>query len=307
MLQIQKYENVHGSSEVLHTRCGFLNTEFNRLHMGISFSAGDNFMYNHDRGHQNISLQKGLSMNNFQDTLLVPFRDADSFKQFLIACAVVLAGFIIPILPLILLMGYTTRIMRQVIDERKEPSLPVWQGSDLSEMFRDGLRLYGAQLVLMLPLLLFMGCGIISILGGSMGFAAFAEEGVRSFAPIGGLFFFFGMMYILIFAILSIPYGIITAAAQAHVAAKRSFTAAFEFKEWWPIFRKGLGQFVIAYITIMVSSLIFAFVIQIAMVTLVLVCIVPLIMIPYSAYLMLMTNTFYAQAYAAGRDALQPV
>lgn len=183
--------------------------------------------------------------------------------------------------------------------------MPVWQGSDLSEMFLDGLRLYGAQLVLMLPLLLFMGCGIISILGGSMGFAAFADEGARSLAPIGGLFFLIGMMCILIFALLSIPYGIITAAAQAHVATKRSFRAAFEFKEWWPIFRTGLGQFVIAYITIMVGSLIFAFVIQIAMMTLVLMCIVPLIMIPYSAYLMLMTNTFYAQAYAAGRDALQ--
>jgi hypothetical protein len=244
-------------------------------------------------------------MNNFQDTLLFPFRDADAFKQFLIACAVVLAGFIIPILPLILLMGYATRIMRQVIDERKEPSMPAWQGSDLSEMFLDGLRLYGAQLVLMLPLLLFLGCGIISIVSGSIGFSTLADESTRSFAPIAGIFFFIGIILITIFSLLSLPYGIITSAAQAHVATKHSFAAAFEFKEWWPIFLKGLGQFVIAYIVIMVTSLIFVFVIQFAMITIVLMCIVPFIMIPYSAYLMLMTNTLYAQAYATGRDALQ--
>ena len=244
-------------------------------------------------------------MNNLQETLFFPFRDADSRKQFLIACAVVLAGFIIPILPFILLMGYTTKIMRQVIDEKKEPSMPAWQGSDWSEMLLDGLRLYGAQLVLMLPLLLFMGCGIISMVSGSIGFSTLADESTRSFAPIAGVFFFVGIVFITIFSILSLPYGIITTAAQAHVATKRSFTAAFEFKEWWPIFQKGLGQFVIAYIIVMVTSLIFAFVIQFAMITIVLMCVVPFIMIPYSAYLTLIMNTFYAQAYASGREALQ--
>jgi hypothetical protein len=34
-------------------------------------------------------------------------------------------------------------------------------------------------------------------------------------------------------------------------------------------------------------------------------CIVPFVMIPYSVYIMLMTNTLTAQAYLAGRDALQ--
>jgi hypothetical protein len=41
------------------------------------------------------------------------------------------------------------------------------------------------------------------------------------------------------------------------------------------------------------------------MMTLVLMCIVPFVMIPYSVYIMLMTNTLTAQAYLAGRDALQ--
>ena len=123
-------------------------------------------------------------MNNFQETLLFPVRDAESRNRFLIACAVMLAAFIIPILPAILLTGYTTKIMRQIIHEKKAPSMPEWQGSDWSEMFMDGLRLYGAQFVLTLPLLILMGCGMISIFAGSAGFAAFADEGSRSLAPV---------------------------------------------------------------------------------------------------------------------------
>lgn len=244
-------------------------------------------------------------MNNLQDTLLFPFRDREAWSQFLIACAVMLVAFIIPILPVIFLMGYTMKIMRQVIDERQPPSMPSWQGTDWSEMFLDGLRLYGAQLVLMLPLFVLLGCGMATLLGGSVSFAALAEEGNQVLAPLGGLLFFVGLGSIMIFTLLSIPYGIVTAAAQAHVASKRSFTAAFEFQEWWPIFRSGLGQFAIAYVMILIASFVFSFVLQIAMVTIVLICIVPLLMIPYSAYLIIITNTFYAQAYVAGREALQ--
>jgi hypothetical protein len=244
-------------------------------------------------------------MNNIQDTFLFPFQDKESWTQFLIACAIMLTAFIIPILPVLLLMGYTMKIMRQVIDESKKPSMPAWQGSNWSEMLLDGLRLYGAQLVLMLPLFIFLGIGIILLISGSIGFSALADEGNRAFAPIGGILFFAGMMFIIIFAILSLPYGIITPAAQAHVVTRRSFTAVFEFQHWWQVFRRGLGQFVVAYVMIMIASFIIAFVIQVAVVTIVLMCIVPFLMIPYSAYLMIISNTLYAQAYAAGREALQ--
>jgi uncharacterized membrane protein YgdD (TMEM256/DUF423 family) len=244
-------------------------------------------------------------MNNLQDTLLFPFRDKDAWSQFLIACVLMLAAFIIPLLPVIFLMGYTVKIMRQIIEEGRSPSMPSWQGADWSEMFMDGLRLYGAQLALMLPLILFLGCGLVTLFSGSISFAALADEGNQALAPIGGLLFFVGMGSIMIFALLSIPYGIVTAAAQAHVARKRSFTAAFEFQEWWPVFRSGLGQFVIVYVMILIASFVFSFILQIAMVTIVLICVVPLLMIPYSAYLMIITNTLYAQAYVAGREALQ--
>ena len=58
-------------------------------------------------------------MINWQETLLFPVKDAAARKQFLIACLVTLAGFIIPLIPTLVLMGYGVKIMRQVIQERK--------------------------------------------------------------------------------------------------------------------------------------------------------------------------------------------
>jgi len=241
-------------------------------------------------------------VNNLQDILLFPFRDAEARKQFLIACLVALAGFIIPLVPFIFLMGYSARIMRQIIDERKSPSMPDWQESDPSEMFMDGLRLYGSQLVLTLPLLLLMGCGITFMVGGSLSMAIPTDNGSASLAPVGILFFLLGIGSMMLFTLLSFPYGVVISAVGPHVVTQRSFSAAFQFKDWWAIFRKGLSQFILNYLLIMVVSFVFMFVIQFAMITIVLMCIVPLLMIPYTAYLSLATNALYAQADLAGID-----
>ena len=246
-------------------------------------------------------------MNNIEDILQFPFHDRDSWSQFLIACAIMLTAFIIPILPTILMLGYAVKIMRQIILEKRSPSMPAWQGSDWAEMLMDGLRLYGAQIVLMLPLFLLIGCGVASLLGGTVGISALADRGSQSFGPVAGLLLFIGIFFTIISSLLSLPYSIVLSAAQGHVAAKRSFAAAFEFREWWQIFRAAIGHFLIAYAVMLIASFILAFAIQIAMITIVLICIIPLFMIPYSVYLMLVSSALYAQAYAKGQEALQRV
>ena len=244
-------------------------------------------------------------MNNWQETLLFPVRDAEARKQFLIACLVTLAGFIIPLLPTILLMGYGVKIMRQVLQERKNPSMPEWQGSDWSAMLMDGLRVFGLQIILMLPLFIIMGCGFFFMISGSIGFAALADQSTQAFAPVGGLFFFLGIGMMMLFTLLSIPYGVIISAAIPHAVANNSFEAGFKFKDWFPIFRKGLGNFILSYVFVMVVSFVFMFAIQFAMITIILMCIVPFLMIPYSTYVTLIANTVYSQAYVTSLDALQ--
>jgi len=266
---------------------------------GVSIALGVSLYYNI------LPPNKDNKMNNIQETLLFPVRDEEARKQFLIACLVVLAGFIIPILPFLLLMGYCAKIMRHIIDERKSPTMPKWEGSDWSAMLTDGVRLYGAQLVLTLPLMLVLGCGFVAMIGGSMTMSLAAYENADELISIGILFLFFGIGSMILFSIFSIPYGVIISAAGPHVVTNRSFAAAFQFKDWWAVFRRGLGQFILSYAIIMVLSFVLVFVMQIAMLTIVLMCVVPLIMIPYTAYSTLLMNTLYAQAYLAGKDALE--
>lgn len=244
-------------------------------------------------------------MTNLQEILLFPVRDSQSRIQFLIACAIMFAAVFIPILPSLILMGYSARIMRQIIEQKKGPSMPLWQGRDWSELLMDGVRLYGAQIVLMLPLLLLIGCGLVFMVSGAIAIPVLAEEGTSPWA-IGGVFFMLiGTFFMGLFALLSMPYSVIISAALPHVAVQRSFQAAFQFREWFSIFRKAVGQFILGYAVILIASMVFMFVIQIAMLTIVLLCIVPLLMAPYMAYQILITNAVFAQAYAVGRDALQ--
>ena len=263
-----------------------------------------NFMYNTGWALQHFIVQR-KTMNNIQDTLLFPVRDAEARKQFLITCAIMLTVFIIPILPTLIVMGYCAKIMRDVIEEKKSPSMPSWQGSNWSELLVDGLRIYGAQLVLTLPLLVLMGCGIIPMLAGSVGFAALPEDGGEGFAALGMLFFTIGTIIFMLVSVLSLPYSVIVSAALPHVATKRSFQAAFEFNQWFPIFRQALGQFIVGYVIILAASFVFTIVMQVAMMTIILICIVPVIMIPYISYQLLIMNTVFAQAYVMGRDGLQ--
>jgi hypothetical protein len=243
-------------------------------------------------------------MNNIQETLLFPVRDAEARKQFLIACAVALASFIIPILPMLVLMGYSAKIMRQIINEHREPFMPTWQSDDLSEMLLDGLRLWGAQLILTLPLLLLMGCGMAFLFGGSFSVAALADQHADSIVPIGVMLTIFGSLLVGLFGILSLPYSVIISAALPHVTVKRSFQAAFEFQEWFSIFRRALGQFILGYAVIILASFALAIAIQVAFITIILICVVPFLMVPFMVYQTLIMNSVFAQAYRAGREPL---
>jgi hypothetical protein len=51
--------------------------------------------YYANQGHHNL-FDQGKSVNHYQDILLFPIRDAESQGEFLIACVVMLTGFIIP-------------------------------------------------------------------------------------------------------------------------------------------------------------------------------------------------------------------
>ncbi len=246
-------------------------------------------------------------MTDFQPILLFPVRDAFARKQFLLAALIMLAAMIIPIIPTLILLGYGARIMRQIIDEDKEPTMLEWQGIEWGQLLTEGARLFAAQLVYMLPVLLLLGCGFVFFMSSPFLLTLANPRDPNSISPFGFVTFEIGMGVFLLAMLLGLPLGVIAGAAQSHVVAQQSFEAALRVREWWPIFRAGLGYFIGAYLFTMVAGFVFSLAMQIAMITVVLICIIPFLMFGYTAYLMLVLNALFAKAYAIGRKAVPQV
>jgi len=94
----------------------------------------------------------------FNQVLVFPFRDAQSFKRFLLVAGLTLAGFLIPILPGLIVAGYSIRILRQAIREGKV-EMPGW--SDENRLLVDGIYSAIITLVYILPGLITLMAGFI--------------------------------------------------------------------------------------------------------------------------------------------------
>ena len=125
--------------------------------------------------------------------------------------------------------------------------------------------------------------------------------------PNGFIIFFpfllFGMLMLIIFP-LSLAFGIIVPAAEAHTISKTEFAAGFHIREWWSIFRANLGGFVIAYLIALIASFGLSLVVQVAMMTIILICILPLILPAITLYSTLVMYAAFAQAYRDGKNKI---
>jgi hypothetical protein len=238
-----------------------------------------------------------ISNFNLEQLLTFPFKETESRKNFLIGTLVYFASFIIPILPLIFVMGYIARIMRQVFNG-EEPHMPAWDNWE--SMLKDGLYLFGVRFVYMLPMLaltipFFLGFFFMT---ASLGFNNSSDGQLALMIfPLMGVF-------MLVFIPISLALSLLIPAAESHTIAHSDFAAGFRVREWWTIFRANWGSFAIAYIISMVASFVLTFIVQIAMVTLILICILPFIMPAISMYITTVMYAAFAQAYKDGKDRI---
>lgn len=242
--------------------------------------------------------------DQLQNLLAFPFRDEEARKRFLIASLVGMAGFVIPILPWLALYGYAARMMRQVIDENREPSMPEW--TDWNELLIDGLRFFVLRLVLVIPifLLLFLGFafGLIPVALTLMaGPDSTQSEVVAPFMILGLMVWM--VVFLLAFLVL-IPLTVILGAAEGHLASKRSLASAFRVGEWWPIFRRNAGNFALSYLIVIAFSVVANIAIQVLFYTIIFICLLPFILAPYVVYVQMLLYALYARAYAEGREKL---
>jgi hypothetical protein len=240
----------------------------------------------------------GFDLNQL---FVFPFQDREARKHFLIGCLIYLAGFFIPILPWIVVVGYCAILMRQVLNGEK-PHLVPW--GNWETLLKDGARLFGIRLIygsplliLMIPFfLVFFAFPFLPILAQN---SNSQDIGMATFVLM-----LVNMGAFLIIMPLSLVIGLIAPAAELHVVAKDDFAAGFQVKEWWPIFKKNWGGFVVAlairYGIVMVMSILM----QVMFFTIVLACLFPLLLPVVSMYSAVVQYVAFAQAYKDGRDKL---
>lgn len=238
-----------------------------------------------------------LSNFNLSQLFLFPIKDDDTRKNFLIAALVYFVSFVIPILPLILGIGYSARVMRQILNG-EEPHMPAWD--DWESMLKDGVYLFGVRLVYTLPLFAILFPFALAFM-----FMPVWMESNRagSDQTLFLVFLVFGL-FMLILLPVSLALGIILPAAEVHVVAHNDFAAGFRVREWWAIFRANWVGFLLAYLIAMLASMVLSTIVSIAMITIILFCVIPFIMPAITAYLTLVMYAAYAQAYKAGKDRL---
>jgi hypothetical protein len=103
---------------------------------------------------------------------------------------------------------------------------------------------------------------------------------------------------------VSLVIGVLLPIAEVHVVEKGEFAAGFRFREWWAIFKANWSGFLLALAISYAASFALTLIVQFAMLTLVLICLLPFITPAIALYLSLVMYTAFAQAYKVGRDKL---
>ena len=225
-----------------------------------------------------------------------PIENQEARKNFLIGSLLILAGFIIPIIPSLIVIGYVMQIMRQVMNGDK-PHMVAWDNWET--LLKNGAKVYGVSLIYSLPLLILMFPMLLFFF--VMPFLATMSD------KYSGLFSVSFLMFPLFFICLmplSLGFSLIVPAAEAHVTYTGSFSAGFQVGEWWAIFRKNSGGFIVAFCIFMGFSVAASFIYQIAFMTVILICAMPFILPILSMYLLLIRLITAAQAYREGRERL---
>jgi hypothetical protein len=247
-------------------------------------------------------MQQSYTMNSLQTLLYFPFKDSDSRNKLFIASALGLASFIIPIVPWLFILGYAGAIMKQIIVDKQEPSMPDWK--NWNEYISLGGKVLGVYIIYAIPAIIPMIFGY-----GAMMLPAFLDAfshnpqsysnpdqflGITMLFSFGGFALFgIGMLFSLILWVFLPP-------ALAHVVAKDSFAAGFQFREWWKIFRANIGGFILAIIIAGGLYMVLMLAMQIMYMTIILCILLPFLFAFISAYLTIIIFTLLAQAYSDG-------
>lgn len=92
-----------------------------------------------------------FTTENLKGVFAFPFKDQELPAKLLILFLMYFGGFLI--VPMLFVSGYQYEIMRRIIVNREEPSLPEWE--DWGTLLKNGAKFWGVTLIYFLPLFAF--------------------------------------------------------------------------------------------------------------------------------------------------------
>lgn len=238
---------------------------------------------------------------NLNDLFIFPFRDQEARKHFVVGCLIYLAGFIIPIIPWLIVAGYNAILIRQVLNG-EQPHLVKWENWEA--LLKDGARVVGIRLIFTSPLLILFGGMMILFIVFPLSASLFENGDSQVFGTMYAILMMIFMASMVLMMPLSLAIGVLAPAAEIHMLANDDFSAGFRFKEWWPIFKQNWGGFVVALAILYGISMVMSFIMQILMFTFVLICLLPFFLAFISMYSGVIQYVAYAKAYKDGKDKL---
>ncbi len=234
-----------------------------------------------------------------------PFQDSEARNRFVAGSALMLGGFIVPIIPGIFAYGYMLRILRTTA-EGEPPSMPPWD--NWASLFSLGLRGAIVNFIFFLP-----SIGVFLL-----GFAAYlsmffliplssAADPNRS-DPIFALFFFgMGAMFfsMAVGTILLVLGAIPLPASMTHFVTRDQLGAAFRVREWWPVLSANKLGYFISFVSVIGIFGIAYFAFFALYSTLVLLCVAFFVLAPIGFYAMLVGAALFGETYREGSGLLQ--
>ncbi len=232
-----------------------------------------------------------------------PFQGKEWGRKLLYLGLFWLGGLIIPVVPWLFALGYFAEIMRRVANGEADLGLPDW--TDWNRLLMDGLRVFGATLVISLPTVVIYMIGSTVYFGttfSSIAMSQMGQNGLYMLTLFGGMMVFFCSMAVGMF--LSVGLGIISAPALAHMVMEQKFAALFHITNWWRVLRANLGGFMIAYFILVGLYISYSFVSYFISLTVVLCGLLPVLWAVSAPYLSVICGVVFGQAYREGLDTL---
>lgn len=186
-----------------------------------------------------------FSPKEFASLLSFPFRDREALTRFLFLGGFFTLGWIFPLLPCILGAGYLVEVLR-LAAQGGNPALPPWE--NWGRLLVNGLKATAAGLIFLFPALILIVKAFVLYFGGMVVFAALADAGQDGLAV---LLMLLSIALLLAFQMLGfllyLAGGIFLQPALTHMAVRESFSALFDFKGWWRIFKANAGGFLVVF------------------------------------------------------------